>query len=151
MKDFLTKEEMKERLSNGEDPFDLTTEKWIRIRDICKFEGLTQAEVWKNCFASTCALCYVHRPYPGGPIFCSGSRKHGILPCPLLQIGECCTNKVRKIIRNQEHWVPSAWTTFTIWPIKATAETMIATLQRARFPYEEIAENVRERKSNNLR
>lgn len=115
---FLTREEMLQRLSKGEDPWCIVFDKWNRIKRICELYDISQFNLIDVAYGSTCALCEIHTIESGAAIDCFGHR-NGLLPCPLVQIEERCGH--------------NAWTEFTNNPSVETTQLMIDTLKRARL------------------
>ena len=113
---FLTREEMLQRLREGEDPWNIVFDKWNRIKKICKLYDISQLNLTEVAYGSTCVLCEIHTVESSAAIDCFGYR-NGLLPCPLVQIEERCGQ--------------NAWTEFTNNPSVGTTQLMIDTLKRA--------------------
>lgn len=113
---FMTRDEMLQRLSQGEDPWRIVFDKWNRIRKMCELYDISQFNLTEFAYGSTCVLCEIHTVESGAAIDCFGHR-NGLLPCPLVQIGERCGQ--------------NAWTEFVNNPSIETTQLMIDTLKRA--------------------
>lgn len=107
---------MLERLKNGEDPWKIVFNKWARIKKRCRLFGPEDLPV--TIFGASCVLCEVHTIESNAAIYCYGY-EHGLLPCPLVQIGERCSDR-------------NAWGEFARNPSVETSQLMIKTLVRAK-------------------
>lgn len=118
MVDLMTRDEMLERLKNGEDPWEIVFDKWNRIKR--KYIIYGKVELPISIFGETCVLCEVHTIESNAAIYCYGY-EHGTLPCPLVQIGERCGNNEG-----------NAWAEFAKNPSIETTRGMINILRRAK-------------------
>lgn len=118
----MSRDEMLERLKNGEDPWKIVFDKWKRIKKLCKLHENNNIiiELPIHAFGASCVLCEVHTIESNSisHVHCHGYEK-GILPCPLVQIDERCDPN-------------NAWGKFANSPSAKTAHEMIKTLVRAR-------------------
>jgi len=113
---FMTRDEMLQRLNQGEDPWNIVFDKWNRIRKMCELYDISQFNLTEFAYGSTCVLCEIRTVESSAAIDCFGHR-NGLLPCPLVQIGERCGK--------------NAWTEFVSNPSVETTQLMIDTLKRA--------------------
>lgn len=76
----MTREEMLKKLDDGEDPLDISIEKWERL---IKWMKLNPNEYLDNSWfhAGTCALCEVYQV-----------RKYGCSKC-VIGVTDCCLNE----------------------------------------------------------
>lgn len=116
MIELMTREEMLERLKNGEDPWKIIFNKWNRIKKRCKLDGPHDLPI--DIFGASCVLCEIHTVESSSTISCYGN-EHGLLPCPLVQIGERCSDG-------------NTWGEFARCPSVETSQLMINTLIRAK-------------------
>ncbi len=120
----LAKAEMLAMLASGIDPFEITLEKWKRVKKWCLEieEGkLSDFDIGDAISSSTCALCEIHRPPEytmSCRVDCYGNTS-GMLPCPLAQMGECCELK------------GSAWRLFVSTKSSILAQHMINTIYKS--------------------
>lgn len=114
---FMTREEMLHRLRRGEDPWSIVFDKWNRIKKMCELYDISRFDLTEVAYGSTCVLCEIRTIESSATVDCFGHR-NGLLPCPLVQIGERCGQ--------------NAWTEFTNNPSVETTQLMIDTLKRAR-------------------
>lgn len=119
----MTREEMLERLKNGEDPWKIIFDKWKRIKKLCKIceDNNLRLELPVHTFGESCVLCEVHTIELGSisHVNCFGYEK-GILPCPLVQIDQRCDSN-------------NVWGQFANKPSTKAAHEMIKTLVKARL------------------
>lgn len=116
MIELMTREEMLERLKSGEDPWKIVFNKWNRIKKRCKLFG--SDDLPTHIFGASCVLCEIHTVESRSAINCFGYEE-GLLPCPLVQIGERCSHD-------------NAWGEFARNPSVETSQLMINTLVRAK-------------------
>lgn len=118
----MTREEMLERLKNGEDPWKIIFDKWRRIKKLCIIheENNVTIQLPTHTFGDSCVLCEVHTVESDSTshINCFG-HENGVLPCPLVQIDERCDAN-------------NVWGKFVSNPSAGAAHDMIKTLVRAR-------------------
>lgn len=103
----MTKHDVEQRLTNGEDPLDLSIEKW---EDICETNDVDTAIALDNS-SDNCALCHVYLQYPdeNDPTNCVG--------CPVYERTkqQYCDGTPYK------SWVEIKWIPVNPKAVKATA------------------------------
>lgn len=120
----MTDDEVAKRLEAGEDAFDLSIEKWTRLKQAIQTAKLNKKDPGifnRYIFANSCALCLIH--ISDDDTECYGNQIHGILPCPLATVDQRCN-------------LYSAWGDFKRNPTEQNAQAMIDWIQFARgdFP-----------------
>lgn len=115
----MTREEMLKRVEKGEDVWDIVFDKWKRLKMFIENHDVSEINLLEVAYGATCALCEVHTIESSSAIECFGY-KHGMLPCPLVQIDERCGK--------------NAWSKFVENPSTDNIQLMINTLKRARYP-----------------
>lgn len=118
----MSRDEMLERLHRGEDPWEIVFDKWERLKILCKTQNVEKLDLIEYAYGSTCALCEIHSIEDRSSICCFGDQ-YGLLPCPLVQIGQRCGG--------------NAWNIFSDNPSEHSAQLMIDTLKRARGDIEQ--------------
>ena len=108
----MTGRELKARLESGEDAFNLSIEKWERIRDLLKERNLSYIEIRNYCYGNTCGLCEIHDHN------CYGH--DGALDCPLVSARFKCDNTY------------SPWHRFIRNPTWKNADKMVITLKEVK-------------------